>query len=182
MAQKQKKQSFMTPEGTSIYPWINRPDVQFDSDGVYKTQLKMSADEAKPLVERIRKVANDELGSKAAKARMPFKSDDETGDIIFTVKSRYAPKVVDASGQILTGTNIPPIMGGATLKLAGNLSPYDVGGNTGVSMQMSAVQVIELAEGTNADGNPFDKVEGGFVAANDNPGGDEEAAQGDHDF
>ena len=86
---KSQKTTFMTPKGTAVYPWLSRPDTQFDAEGVYKTKLKLPADEGKALAERIRKVANDEFGNKAAKARMPFETDDETGELVFLAKSRY---------------------------------------------------------------------------------------------
>ena len=32
---------FTTPAGTAVYPHLNKPDVQFNPDGVYKTSLAM---------------------------------------------------------------------------------------------------------------------------------------------
>ena len=40
MAQASKKPTFMTSKGQAVYPWLNKPDTQFDANGVYKCQLK----------------------------------------------------------------------------------------------------------------------------------------------
>lgn len=178
MAQTNKV-TFMTPQGIAVYPWLTRPDDKFDTDGVYKTKLRMSQDEGKALAERIKKVANDEFGEKA-KIKLPFETDSETGELVFMAKSKYRPQMTDASGQVLPENKTPPIMGGATLKLAGTIFPYDVGSNKGISLQIRAVQIIELAEGTNTGSNPFEAVEGGFIASNDNT--PSEGAQSGYDF
>ena len=63
------------------------------------------------------------------------------------------------------------------MRVKGSFYPYSVQGN-GISMQMSAVQIIELVEAK----VEFEPEEGGFVAtqkaanSNEKPGGD------DYDF
>ena len=44
------------------------------------------------------------------------------------------------------------------------MNPYSAAGNIGVSLQLSAVQIIELSEGDSNGDATFDAVEGGFVA------------------
>jgi len=165
MASTSKKPTFMTSKGVSVYPWLNRPDTQFDAEGVYKCQLKMSPDAAKEVVEKVRTAANDEFGKEASNIKMPFKTDAETGEIVFTAKSKYQPKFVDAEGQVIPEAKAPNIFGGSTLKLSGNISTYDVGANKGVSLQLGHVQIIDLVEGSGS--NPFGKEEGGFVMSKD---------------
>ena len=82
----------MTAKGTASYPYLQpgRPDTQFDSEGIYKVQLKVDADQAKPMLEQLRSIANDEFGKDAKSANMPFKVDEETKKVIFTVKSRWS--------------------------------------------------------------------------------------------
>ena len=133
----------------------------------------MSPDEAKELLEKVQKVANDEFGSKAKNLRMPYKKDEETGEVLITAKSKYQPKFVDSTGQIIAEANVPNIFGGSVLKLSGNISTYDVGANKGVSLQLGHVQIIDLVEGSGT--NPFGKEEGGFVANN-------EASNDDYNF
>lgn len=165
MAQTSKKPTFMTSKGVSVYPWLNKPDTQFDANGVYKCQLKMTPEEAKELLDRIAKVANDEFGDKAKNLRFPYKKDEETGEVLITAKSKYQPKFVDSTGQIIAESNVPNVFGGSVLKLSGNISTYDVGANKGVSLQLNHVQIIDLVEGSGS--NPFGKEEGGFVASNE---------------
>jgi len=98
---------------------------------------------------------------------MPFKKDEDTGDLIIVTKSKFKPKFVDSAGQMISENNVPPIFGGSTLKVAGTMYPYQAGGNVGVSLQLAGVQIIELSEGSNG-GVSFAAEEGGFVAANDN--------------
>ena len=61
----------------------------------------VDADQAKPMLEQLRSIANDEFGKDAKSANMPFKVDEETKKVIFTVKSRWSPKFVDASGKFI---------------------------------------------------------------------------------
>lgn len=172
MANK-KKLTFTTPKGTAMYPWLNKADYQFDSNGQFKVNLKLKPEEGKQLMDDCRAAANDAFGTKAKSAKMPWKNDDDTGDVIFITKSKFKPKFVDSQGQMIAENNVPPIFGGSTLKLAGTLYPYTAGGNVGVSLQLAGVQIVELSEGSNG-GISFGAEEGGFVAANDN--GETEAA------
>ena len=49
----------MTGQTTLAYAYLTKPDTAFDSDGVYKTDFKMSADDAKPLLDEMRTIANE---------------------------------------------------------------------------------------------------------------------------
>ena len=180
MSQKAKKTTFSTPQGIAQYPWLNRPDVQFDAAGQFKVNLRVSKDEAKPLMEEVRKAANDAFGDKAKSATMPYVQDEETGDVIFKTKSRYQPKAVDSTGKVIPTGSLPEIFGGSEMKLAGTLYPYTAGGRHGISMQLGAVQLIKLSESSNTAGIQFAAVEGGFVAANDNAATD--TAEGSYNF
>jgi len=179
MAQ-QKRVTFSTPKAVAMYPWLNKPDCQFDASGQFKVNLRMPAKEAKPLMDAIRDEAKTAFGDKASKARMPFKTDADTGDIIFVTKSKFAPKVFDTTGALITPNNVPQIYGGSVLKASGNIYPYTAGGSTGVSLQLAGVQVVELSDGNNA-GISFEAEEGSFVAANDTGNGSATEA-GDYNF
>jgi len=168
----QKKLTFKTTKGIALYPWLNKADYQFDSNGQFKVNLRVSKAEAKPLMDAAKQAANDAFGDKATKAKYPFKTDEETGDVIIVTKSKFKPKFMDSTGALISENNVPPIYGGSTLKLAGTLYPYSAGGNVGVSLQLAGVQIIELSEGSNG-GITFDAEEDGFVAANDNAETDE---------
>ena len=175
MAANAKKATFTSPRGVAIYPYLQpgRPDTQFSAEGHYKVQLKVSMDDAKPLMDEVRAAASNEFGKKASSALMPWKQDEASGDIVFTIKSRYQPRYCDASGKYIAEAQVPAIYGGSTLKCAGKIFPYEVGGRTGCSLQLSALQIIDLAESTG--GVSFDAEEGAFLADEAGDGGDGQA-------
>ena len=81
MANNAKKVSFTSARGTAVYPYLQpgRPDTQFDANGGhYKVQLKVSADDAKPLMDMAREAAQEEFGKKASSASMPWKAEKLT--------------------------------------------------------------------------------------------------------
>jgi len=171
------KITFVTPKGVAAYPYISKADYQYNVEGVFKTKLRVAEADAAELMQTIEAVANDNFGSKAKAAKLPWKKDPETGMVEFAVKSKFRPKVVDSGGKPIPETAIPAIYGGSTLKIAGVVFPYNAGGNIGVSLQMGGVQIVELAE---ASGGNFDfgVEEGGFThdeAANDNEASNGEA-------
>jgi hypothetical protein len=160
------KKNFMTPQATLAYAYLTKPDTAFDSEGVYKTDFRLMPDAAKPLLDDMRAVAKEAFGAEASKIALPYKVDDETGELTFKVKSKYAPRIVDASGQAVDAGSMPMIYGGSEARIAGNIQAYDTKSNKGVTLQLAAVQVISLAE--RQGGANFGAVEGGFVASNDN--------------
>ena len=162
-----KKTTFKTTKGIAMYPWLNKADYQFDSNGQFKVNLRVSKADAKQLMDATKEAAAAAFGDKASKAKLPFKTDEETGDIIIVTKSKFKPKFMDSTGALISENNVPPIYGGSTLKLAGTVYPYSAGGNVGVSLQLAGVQIIELSEGSNG-GITFEAEGDGFVAANDN--------------
>ena len=175
MSQSKKQMVFKTPQGTAMYPWLNNPDTQFDTAGQYKVDLRMSKDDAKELVSAVKAVAEEAFGDKAKSAALPFKTDEETGDIIVKTKSKYKPGFVDSQGMKLGEQHVPNVYGGSTLKLSGQMYPYKAGGRHGVSMQLGGVQLIKLAESATSNAMAFEPVEGGYVAAaNDNEVSDSE--------
>ena len=38
----------VTPKGVAKYPWLTKADTKFNPDGVYKTDLLISSEEAEP--------------------------------------------------------------------------------------------------------------------------------------
>jgi hypothetical protein len=90
---KTKKATFKTPQGIAQYPYLNKPDTQFDSDGIYKVNVRLPSDKAKQLVDAVRNAAKEAFGDKAKSAILPFFNDEETGDIIVKTKSKYQPAI-----------------------------------------------------------------------------------------
>ena len=38
---------------------------------------------------------------------MPFKTDEDTGEIVIVTKSKFQPKFVDSTGQLISANNVP---------------------------------------------------------------------------
>lgn len=168
MAPQSQKQTFTTSKGVAVYPHLNKPDFAFNTDGVYSTKLRVPAKDATELVEAVKKAAEGEFGKEAKAARMPYTVDDETGDLIFIAKSKFAPKMIDSSGHLIADVSKPQVYGGSVIKMAGTVYPYSAGGNKGVSLQLAGVQIVSLADPIGAT-FAFAAEDGGYVAqANDN--------------
>ena len=169
--------TFTTPTGVANYPYISKPDTQFDAEGVYKVTLAVSEEEAKPVIDLI----NSELlaGIKALKESKPktkFKNaplpyakeldDDgnETGNILIKFKSKaaYKPSVFDAKNNPMVNHNI---WGGSELKVNGAIAFYSSPSiGQGVTLRLRAVQVIQYVEGSDGAGRFNFEEEDGYVA------------------
>ena len=156
------KVKYTTPKGVAQYPWLKegRPDIKFDEEGFYRTNVIVDADAAKTLVDTINQFGKDNLGAKMSKAQLPYETDDVTGAVTFKMKSRYAPKMKDSAAQLMASP--PTVFGGSVIRTSGTLGFYEKGANVGVKLNLAAVQVIELSQGDDDDG--FDVVEDGYKA------------------
>ena len=152
---------FTSNKGRAQYPWLNQPDTAFGGEPKYKTNLIV--DDASALVEMINQVAESEFGKNWSKARLPYKTDEDTGETVFLTKSKYVPSFFDATGANLVGEQVPKIWGGSVLKVGGFIAPYEVSGSKGVTLQLTRVQVIDPVSSGEQGGDGFDAVEGGFV-------------------
>ena len=167
MADKYK--SVVTPRGVAMYPWLNKPDTKFDADGVYKMSLRVSAEDAGKLQDTITKTFTDEFGAKKlAKANFPFKpalDDDgnETGEVVFSFKSKMQPKLYDAKGGLIKNPGDLKVGGGTIAKVNCAMAPYDKGINTGVVLYLNGVQIIELVE-FGGKSSAFGEEDGSFVS------------------
>ena len=119
------KKNFMTPQATLAYAYLTNPDTAFDAAGVYKTDFKLMPDAAKPLLDDMRAVAKEAFGDDAAKIALPYKTDEETGELTFKTKSKYQPRFVDASGKGVDPGSMPVVYGGSEARLAGNIQAYN---------------------------------------------------------
>ena len=176
------KTKFTTPTGVARYVWLQpgRPDTAFDTEGKYKVQLKMSEALAKPIMDLIDESKRDNFAAKD-KVKLPYERDEETGDIIFKVQSKYQPKYVDSSGSPIPEDKVPLMFGGSELKAKGMLDPYS-GSSKGISMRLSAVQVINPVAGEGGDMENFDAVDGGYTVNQGSTNGSKEEDDDDYDF
>ena len=168
------KTTITTPTGVALYPWLNKPDTEYNKDGEYKVNLVLSKEDAQPLIDTINEVfkenLNDEMKKQDKKdlktANPPYSEQLDgdgkpTGNFIFKFKSKaaYKPAIFDASGETVID---PQIWGGSEIRVNAALYPYFVSSiGAGVSLKLRAVQVIALVEGSEGAGRfGFNKTAG----------------------
>jgi hypothetical protein len=142
------------PKAVAGYTHISRPSKfkKFETDLRYSNK-----DDIKEVVATIEEMIADTFGpKKAAKAKRPYKKDEENGDIIFKTSSNFQPKVYNAKGELIKAARVPTIFGGSTLKAGVALDTYDRDGKYGVTARFKSVQIIKLV----SDGGGFEDESG----------------------
>ena len=194
--------------GTAVYPRLNKADIKYFSRGEFKTSLRMSEEEAKPLMSRLSEIFQDHTGEKINKNKTnlwTFDVDDQgepAGTVTFHTKIRNLllkkskkgkdgkkvedfeiwerkPKQYDSQGNLID----VQVGAGSELIVACDIYAWDTGSNKGITLQPIAVQVIKLVEYVEKHG--FDAVEGGFIGKPDTDNSDtvvEAVAADDFDF
>jgi hypothetical protein len=190
-AQKARLPKFTTPKGIAKYPWLSKPDTQFNPTGVYKVSLLIPKANARELIDKLDTAAGEALTEARANAKSPaiakqitlapcyhIETDDEgeeTGNIEFRFKQNalvkfqdgttkeMKPFIFDAQGKQMQVC--PNVYGGSVLRI--NFSPvgyYNASSKSaGVSLRMNAVQIMELVTGGgSAAGFGFATEEDGF--------------------
>jgi len=174
-----------TPCGIAVWPRLNEPDREFDANGLYHTKLRVSSKEAEEFMQKITAYRDENYAAscqqkgkkKLNQNDLPWKEDEENpGDIIISTKLKA--KVVTRSGDSfeqrpdlvdakLKPTNVK-IGGGSKLKLALEVNPYCTpAGDTGVTLWIKAVQILELVEYGGGGSHGFTAAEG-FESAGGN--------------
>ena len=157
---------FTTPKGIAQYPWLSKPDTKFNEEGVYKVDLIIPKADAIPVLKQINEVFAENVdketkrakGQDVVKAKPPYweELDDAkqpTGNVVLRLKSKYKPAVFDAKGIPMVDSNI---WGGSELKVNGTIAPYFTSIiGAGVSLRLSAVQVIQYVEGGSGGAQGF---------------------------
>ncbi|QFU04556.1 hypothetical protein FIU82_05940 [Pseudoalteromonas sp. THAF3] len=186
---KAKNPKYTSPRAIASYPYLNKPD-EFKGACRFKADLVMDRDVAAPLIEKCEDALkafvekhNEQVadGSKKGKklnlkkalaTGLPFDEHEEDEDkVVFKVKQNA---VVNGDKVRLVyydakGTRIkkaPIIRGGSTIKVSGTIRGYE-GFGGGVTLSISAVQIIDLSEGGAdlEDGSAFGfEEEDGFEA------------------
>lgn len=175
MAQRLK---ITTPEGIAVWPRLNEPDREFDANGLYHTKLRVSGKEAEGFMHEVTKYRDDNYAmhcqqrgkKKLNQNDLPWKEDEENpGSYILSTKLKA--KVVTRSGDSfeqrpdLVDAKLNPtnakIGGGSKLKLAIEVNAYATpAGDTGVTLWVKAVQIIELVEYGGGASHGFTAAEG----------------------
>tara|TARA_R110000803_G_scaffold60921_3_gene120508 strand:+ start:5382 stop:6098 length:717 start_codon:yes stop_codon:yes gene_type:complete len=168
----------LTPKGIAHYPYISKPDEGREySDGKYKVNLSIPAEEAQPIIEQINavllagiKAEKDKNPNKKIKsAPIPYSNEvdedgNETGNVIIKFKSKYKPSVVDAKNNLMVDHNI---YGGSVLRVGGVVSFYNSAIGCGVTIRLGAVQIIEYVEGSAGGNFGFGEEEGFTFSSNE---------------
>jgi hypothetical protein len=202
MAQ-QKQPTLVSPVGTAVYPWITKADTKFNPQGDFRTGLRMPSEVAQPLIDKLEAIRQEALAeSKKAKKKPPKEGNlpwsvvyddegNETDEIEFKFKTKATfntkdgktvtrtIKVVDAKKNPLEDVNL---YGGSKIKVAFQAVPYDVAAvGVGLSLRMTAVQVLELVEGGGGDSSSVFGEEEGYVGKRNESSSDEDTSE-DEDF
>lgn len=165
-----------TPKGVARYPWLSNPDVQFNTDGVYKVNLLIPVEECADLCAKLDELAEESYKDAVSKAKTPAIAkqikkaapyslfcDPQTGEETDKVEFKFKmnAKIKTATGEYKTmkpfafdakGNQvvvIPNVYGGSVLKVNFSPSPYYAANNksAGISLRMNAFQIIDLVTG-----------------------------------
>jgi len=180
MADKQ-----ISAKGEFVYPHLNKPDVRFNEAGEYKLTLKVPQKEALSMVTLIdkeldacvAKVEKEKKGKKVKLAPKPYQIEDGFAFFKFKMKATGVNRKTKESFSqkpALFDSNKNPfpqstsIWGGTKGKVAFNVKDYFVPAlGAGVTLQLIAVQIIDLVEGGGKQGDLFDKEDGYTVQETD---------------
>ena len=164
-----------------VYPHLNKPDVRFNEAGEYKLTLKVPQKQALEMVTLIdkeleastAKAEKENKGKKIKQAPKPYKIEDGFAFFKFKMKATgINRKTKESFSQkpALFDSNKNPfpqstsIWGGTKGKVAFNVKGYYVPAlGAGVTLQLKAVQIIDLVEGGSKQGDLFDKEDGYIV-------------------
>lgn len=181
----EKNPRYVTPTGIAMYPWLNKPDTKFDSDGLYHVNLKFEKEspELEFLLKDLEKMLEDyyqaacdnpkyaKFKSKIQKADI-FEEDDEgckvlkfkQKAVIKSVKGTFNAKIAlfDSKGKPSKDT----VGGGSQIKVCFSAIPYFVPSTktVGLTLRPVAVQIISLQSinGSSAESYGFKSEEGDY--------------------
>lgn len=208
---KAKYPRFTSPKGVAVFPWLNKPDTKFKEQGEYRTKLRMSAEDAEPLIAKLQPLFDAAVAEAKKNPKRKGKKiavndfyttvvdDDgnETGEVEFNFKRTASgiskktnepwavkPDLFDAKGQPLRAD--AKIYGGSILKVSFDVMPYDTPQGTGIKLSLAAVQVIKLVEGnrnasTYGFGDESDDDDADEVENNDSDDEDSDATSDDEE-
>jgi len=177
MSDKPNYEVFTTPVGELVYPWVTKPDVRYDPDGVYQTKLLLPFEGAQELIARLEGVRNsftETLDVAKQKSYNPVavyeeeldEEGAETGNVLikFKLKALVTPREGDAFEQKPVVINAEdgaaieqPVYGGTMARLKGQIVPYTnaMSKTVGVTLRLRAIQVHELVTGNGTGGGAF---------------------------
>ena len=194
MAQKNQIK-IVSPRGIAVYPWLNRPDTKFSADGDFKVTLKVPAEDASPLIQKLDEIisnyqsqqtkADPKLARYSVSPPYEEEMDDQgnlTGHYLFKFKQKAKihtkdGRVIDMKVALVDASRTPTsvnVGGGSAIKIAATVFPYAMSTtkSIGLSLRPSAVQILELVSSKSNVVSMFEDEDGfkaeAAPAANDN--------------
>ena len=185
----------VTPRGIAVYPWLNIPDTKFSADGDFKVTLKVPAEDASPLIQKLDEIISDYQAQKIKadpklarySVSPPYEEemDDQgnlTGHYLFKFKQKAKihtkdGRVIDMKVALVDASRTPTsvnVGGGSEIKIAATVFPYAMSTtkSIGLSLRPSAVQILSLVSNQSNVVSLFDDEEGfkteAAPSANDN--------------
>lgn len=182
--------------GIAVFPALNTPDTKFHPElGMYKADVRMTLEEAKPHMERLAKLYKEWTGNELKQTKTnlwKLEEDDDTGErtgnVIFqcrvkNVKTKKGdvwdrkPKQFDTQNNVINET----VWGGTEYIVGAEVYYWNAGGDKGMSLQPIAVQIIDLVGPTGDTDGGFDTIDGGFVGGFNADAGDSAPAISEND-
>jgi len=181
--------------GIAVYPALNTPDTKFHDLGMYKADVRVSLEDAKPHMDRLSKLFKEWTGKelKPAKTNLwKFEESDDgerTGNVIFQCKVKNVmtkkgdvwdrkPKQYDTQNNVIN----EQVWGGTEYVVGAEVYTWTAGADKGMSLQPVAVQIIDLVGPSGDSDGGFDTMDSGFVGGfNAEPDDEPVVAAGDDD-
>jgi len=176
--------------GTAIWPHLNTPDTKFKDEGEFHTKLRITADQAQPLISAYTAMQEAEMvvvqkakkGKRAKAADLPVQPEfdsetgEETGNYIVRAAmkasgtNRTTGKAWQRRLPIFDSQGKPAadfIKSGSEIVIAFTPAAWaNPKAEVGVKLYLEGVQIINLAGGgSSASGLGFGAVDGGYVAS-----------------
>ena len=172
-------QNITSPKGKAVYPQVNEPNYKFDANGMYSIKLHLTEEDFKAFEGKVKEYVEAQYQAKCAETgkklkratSSPCRITDE-GD--FEIYAKQAAKKDTVKGPMtfsiaLFDSQAKPmsekIGSGSICKIA--VKPwtwYNPSLGFGYTLQLSAVQVIELVEYSSGGSSMFSVEDGGFVS------------------
>jgi len=181
---RQREEAITTAIGTAQYPWVNTPSTKFVPEGEYSCNIILTKEEGEAIIKKVEPILEkkqqeqaEESGKKVKTYELPIQLEGDT----YVLKAKLKPVngvrkdgtdytrslgLFDSRGNPWDRAVI--IRGGSKIRL--NVRPktwFSPLLGVGVSLELLAVQVIELADGElssqAAESFGFTEVEGGYV-------------------
>lgn len=196
MAKGPKFSNYVSPKGMAKMAFVHKPSAPFEGKGepMYKCRILIEDNAAnRAWVEGVVAKALEESKAADLKIKKQFHSpfimpedideddfipangkdypkydEDHRDKIIFEAKSKFAPGVIDTQRQSLPEGVM--VYGGDTIRMKIEAAGFVSGANTGITLRLKTVQLIEKNASFSANRGPdvdgFDDIDG-YVAPED---------------